>query len=267
MVAVSPIPNMRRARNWLSLSGVVAALALVLVIVVAHGPREPTYQGKRLSEWLSDTHPAPGGVTVLSDASVSAVREMGTNALPFLMSMMRASDSSLKLQVVTLLSRQHLARIHFDSTLDRNIDGMRGIRALGLAAKPIFRALADMALQADYPGQAINALTYADREVILHFIEALANRDRKIRARAAFALGSLRQAPDLVVPALTERLRDPDPEVRAQAASALGLYGRLAQSAIPLLTEVSHDASLRTSSFAKEALQIIESSLATQGNP
>ena len=41
------------------------------------------------------------------------VRQAGTNALPTLLRMLRAKDSSLKVNLVDLLTRQHIIKMDF----------------------------------------------------------------------------------------------------------------------------------------------------------
>src|SRR6185436_9207850 len=74
-------------------------IGLVAVIVVAIGavvfwprPKEPEYQGKKLSEWLEicryDRLPKYGNPAVPEEqlrVAVKAIRQIGTNALPWLM--------------------------------------------------------------------------------------------------------------------------------------------------------------------------------------
>src|SRR5678816_2434558 len=60
---------------------IVGFVVLVVVVLVAvavwPGPKEPEYQGKKLSEWLEMHNDRPA-------KSTEAVRAIGTNAIPFL---------------------------------------------------------------------------------------------------------------------------------------------------------------------------------------
>src|SRR2546427_121149 len=105
-----------RKHSTLALVLIGLAAVLVLIFAVARKPSEPSYQGKRLGEWLADTRFTDSGRVVLSDASVRAVRETGTNALPSLMTMLGSSDSQLKLRVIMLLQRQHLVQFHIPTS-------------------------------------------------------------------------------------------------------------------------------------------------------
>src|ERR1051326_4571180 len=82
---------MKRSRAM----ALVAFLALIAVAAfIALQPREPVYQGKRLSEWLNDYQDAAqqdGGV----NTTMKAVRAMGTNAVPFLRRALHRRDNGL----------------------------------------------------------------------------------------------------------------------------------------------------------------------------
>ena len=83
-------------------------------------------------------------------------------------------------------------------------DDLYGRPADGLLARPDLQALVDLQVRRDADG----------------LVAALASPDSVVRARAAFALGSVQDAD--AVPALRALLSDPVPAVRADAAFALG---------------------------------------------
>src|SRR3954452_17069213 len=82
---------------------------VVLFVVIVGGvgwlvlrPHEPVYQGKRLSLWIEGywhaKHP---------EEINEAIRQMGTNTLPYLLRIMRTRDDSpLKLKLVELAAKQ-----------------------------------------------------------------------------------------------------------------------------------------------------------------
>ncbi|MBI3850319.1 MAG: hypothetical protein HY298_08530 [Verrucomicrobia bacterium] len=83
----------RKCIALLFLFGIVAAA------ISLHGflrQREPKYQGKTLTAWLKVGGHGEG----LEDKpAIEAVRKMGTNAIPFLLDMVRAKDSRFKLKL------------------------------------------------------------------------------------------------------------------------------------------------------------------------
>src|SRR5579871_1016636 len=94
-------------------------IAAVFVLAAAIGglarwtlraPREPVYQGKRLSEWLKDANDI-NGETPVPDA-VNAIKAIGTNAVPFLIQMLQYKDSPLKFKLMKLADKQDF--VNFD---------------------------------------------------------------------------------------------------------------------------------------------------------
>jgi HEAT repeat protein len=69
----------------------------------------------------------------------------------------------------------------------------------------------------------------------------LETNDATIPVIAATALGDLKTAPELSVPALLHSLQSPDPKLRRASAFALIDFGDQAASAIPALTEALKD--------------------------
>ena len=71
---------------------VSALLVVALVFVLLGAEREPRFQGKSLSAWLTEGSRKPVGpwVAIAVPATTGeAVRIMGTNALPFLVKWMQ----------------------------------------------------------------------------------------------------------------------------------------------------------------------------------
>src|SRR5437667_8327147 len=73
-------------------------------------PREPVYDGKRLSDWLEDL--AQRTRPIKRNRAKDAVSRMGTNALPALLEMLRSSDPFLKRLFVELIEKQSMFHLH-----------------------------------------------------------------------------------------------------------------------------------------------------------
>jgi hypothetical protein len=72
---------MRKRRFYLL--WIAMALALAAVLIWAISPSEPSYEGKRLSEWVHDFE-TPETAVGLRERDV-AIRKIGTNAIPHLL--------------------------------------------------------------------------------------------------------------------------------------------------------------------------------------
>lgn len=107
---------------------------------------------------------------------------------------------------------------------------------LGPRSRPALPLLLDRLRKSDAATLALVELGPAS---IPGLAEALADRDPKVRRRAARALRLHGPGARSAVPLLTLRLKDDDAGVRAEAASALGEIHR--EKAVPLLRGLLHD--------------------------
>ncbi|HXJ56262.1 MAG TPA: hypothetical protein VNU68_06320 [Verrucomicrobiae bacterium] len=93
--------DMKRDRI-LGVCGGLAALVVGTVLCVSH-QSEPLCKGKPLSSWLGDLRSSR-----TQTAAVQAICQMGTNAVPFLVRELQATDSGLKSKILRLAQKQHL---------------------------------------------------------------------------------------------------------------------------------------------------------------
>ncbi len=250
--AHSAHPNRRR---------IIAGLLILVVIAIAIWmlrPKEPSYNGKRLSVWLDDQHWVEGGRIELSQESVQAVRAIGTNAIPFLMAMIQCKDSKAKMWIAARVWRLSFIHDYFPFNATKQRRAMYGFRALGLEAKQAFPELAGLVFHSSENGIFINALTEADAETITLIANSVTDSDSEVRQRAVHALGCLRQAPQISLPALTKALSDSNSDVRATAAGSLGPYQSQAAGLVPILESLLTDTNARVTNCAAESLRLIK---------
>ena len=128
---------------------VLAVLLVALVSVIvwqAQREREPVYQGKRLSVWLLQyrvNHHSAGGDGVLDKQAETAIQQIGTNALPTLLEILRAQDTRLKQVMMTWAQKQKLVRFNFKSADQRRYEAEAGYEALGSLASVQVPSLMD----------------------------------------------------------------------------------------------------------------------------
>jgi hypothetical protein len=186
---------------------------------------EPVYRGKTLSAWLDERYePYPGSVVLTKEAE-GAVRAIGTDAIPWLMNWLRASDSLGNKIASTVVTRLGVP-LRVPGSYEMQTRAAYGLAALGPVAKPVFPEIAMIALNdAQNEGQrvnAINALTNCDANTMRLLAAGLKNPDLNIRLRAISALFHIRVAPDEVcLPALEGALKDQDAQVRASACGTI----------------------------------------------
>src|SRR6266550_972928 len=97
--------NRHRAVGFFIL--LAGTIATVLISVKTFG--EPTYKGRSLSVWLNEIDLS--GSTRDKKAQ-EALRRMGTNALPHLVSMYRSKDSAPKRRLIQYVNEQRVVKLH-----------------------------------------------------------------------------------------------------------------------------------------------------------
>lgn len=260
------------------------ALALLLVIlggVIAwqgfkvFREREPVYQGKRLSVWLERTGiqrfqglQMPFSV---NDAAKKAVQGIGTNAIPTLLGMLQAKDSTLWLKLTDLLKKQSVLKMRFTRANTLNMQAQAGFAALGAEAKDavpqiikIYERNISPRSQASALG-ALVAIGPAARAAIPSFLSGTASPDESVRWYAVSGLSEFYADPLAAVPALSKSLSDTNMLIRFAAASALERYGTNAQQAVPALVLSLRDTDLFVREAAARALKGINPDAAVQG--
>jgi RNA polymerase sigma factor (sigma-70 family) len=230
-------------------------------------PSEPSYQGRKLSEWLVDVDYGQPPQTRAKAAE--AIRKMGTKTLPFL-----------------------LACFSDDKSGDKSIrQATWGFDALGPIAKPVISKLESR--MEKYPGYVPSALGGIGRDALPELLTALTNNsfwvrdntaaalasaiyEQKItpseaeaafpitinnltytstnelfrentRLRAAGLLGALGLHPDVAVPALIQGMDNTNPSVVAECAASLGKFGPDAAPAVPKMIQGLHNSKLQIS--------------------
>jgi len=117
-------------RSIILVSVLFIGITATSVYCLAH--REPVYEGKPLSKWLAEL-----AVTASpsQDEPACAVRAIGTNALTWLMTMVRSTDPPWKRAVLAFNAKQRVIRIAVTPAHVARFDAVQGYRVLGSAAK------------------------------------------------------------------------------------------------------------------------------------
>jgi len=221
----APPPSRWRRWRWLGLILVLLLLALAVLVVQDRllWPREPEYQGRRLSAWLRDLiAPDPA----LHLPARQAILALGTNALPALERHLQARDSWLGQLVTTAQGRlpyrlwvAAMQATRARNALERRWQAAAALNALGPAAAPALPALA----------------------------RALEDPEPRVVTNAAEALGQIGPP---AWPALTRALHSTNEHTFNAAAYALSRAGPAASNVAPQLVAVF----LETSSPRRERL-------------
>src|ERR1044071_3441715 len=149
--------NLKR-KWWIGL-GTVIMVAIVAAVVLWPGPREPEYQGRKLSEWVEfgRVHPYDAG---------NALGAMGTNALQRLLTLVRYERPKWRtviavrcLALPTLVVSTNLVeRIRY-APRERAADAaVLGFHCLGVEAAPAIPDLLTMLRDTNAPMTRCRAL-------------------------------------------------------------------------------------------------------------
>ena len=253
-------------KKWIRITLVVLVLLIAGVTArefwrEAHIP-DPVFQGRRLSQWLDEVDPHS---QKLSPSAMVALQQLGTNAVPRLLAEAAGDSFHPGDILIELLRRQPWLRVHAQTGSDHQARALRGFLALGDTGA---RALAQGLTNSDWVVRhgCIGQWEFAkDYPAILFgpMLDRLQDPEPKVRARAANAIGMIRQQPEMAVPALTELLRDSDEWVRCMAALGLSCYREEAKPAVPFLLKSLTNCTSEFRFFGTNALKAIEPSVRT----
>ncbi len=261
---------------------VAVVIALLSLSCSSHSD-QPIYSGKYLSKWLDDVENEKPNEA--NEQAREAIRQIGTNALPFLLK--EISDPG------EIWNKVGSTNLYYKSqeAAKRRFNISIGFKILGPIAKPAVPALIDLLNNGNNPESAAEALTKIDSQIaVIALTNALTNKsmDRRIAAAGSLifvrsnadiavphliqclnyqpyekcvmeaTLGEIHARPDIAVPALTEALNDKDLQVRVESVRALGEFGNAATSAVSALEQATNDSNRILRVEAAEALKQIQ---------
>ena len=239
----------------LSLTFSVGLLAFIAgVVVVDKAPTEPAYESKTVRDWLKIL--SASRTAEQTDAAENALRHIGTNALPWVTSDLRAHDIPWKRQAIAFSVEHGLLGLdQFPPASARHFRGIRACLALGALAQGAVPALSSLLSDTTCSGEAASALAAirSDKPVTV-LVRDLTDTNAQLRGEAAIRLGTLHDDAVSAVPALVARLQDNQPLVRAFAAYSLGRIHKRPALVLPALIEAAADTNALVRRFAVTAI-------------
>ena len=180
---------------------------LVIVLIIAVGltvsvkaHREPTYGGIPLTKWLNeyvDTFSTASRANEQNEInhaeSMEAIRQIGTNGLPWLICMLQKRDGYLKQQLLAFCQKHDILGLRLNRDLDEAAKALQGFKILKSEAAPAVPKLVS----------------------ILH------GRDDRVRNLAALALLYIGPAASNALPDLRGLTNDRDPIIKDIAKQAV----------------------------------------------
>lgn len=277
--------------------GALFAAGTATVVVETMLPtREPSYNGRSLTEWLGD---AMGNIYSAKEpkqtAAEDAIRHMGKSTLPFLLNDLTLDPKLRRHRIQTL-------RPDNRTTDQRSSQAVCGFETLGPLAKSAIPELVRLLEQ--NPGYVPIALAGIGRDALPQIKQALTNRDFFVRDnmaaglanavyakriapaevedviplaatnlaytnpntlfevntrwRAAGLIKAIQLDPDISVPALLSGLQDSHVTVATECAETLACFGSEARAATSALIKTVASTNSQLSSAACSALSFID---------
>ena len=196
---------------------------------------EPEYKGVKLSVWLERYHNEVNAEPQRME-TVDAIRQIGSNAVPTLISWLSASDSKLKIKLMDLAEKQSFIKFKITLAMEYHDRALLGFELLGQQAKSAIPELEKLLYRPKATTYATLALCCFGENAIPVFVRALTNTDLEVKQSLAFAIyehyydEELVESPEsrmllpvsLPVPLLLTLLEDPNYQVRVVAIRQIG---------------------------------------------
>jgi len=208
--------------------------------------REPSYQGRTLSDWVKQVGPAHlwndsdeevKAISAISTnaiqrmgspftTAVMAIRAIGTNAIPTILDWISYEPSPLRKQMAALAVLLP-ASLRLDSLSladERANNAIAVFRILGPEARPAIPELSRLMLTSSQPARArrcFGALIHLGPEAMPSVLTLLTNRWPELRVATIYRLTAFGTNAQAATGALRPLLIDPDLEIRVITTNEL----------------------------------------------
>ena len=226
---------------------------------------EPTYQGRKLSDWLDDAAYADPYSFLARAKAGQAIQQIGTNAVPYLLGLLESPFTDMDGSLVQWIKRQPwISDRTKDSLGDQSFRRWRqaeeGFSALGPKASPAAYKLIYLAgVQSVGLGSApLHAIEKIGPGAVDPMIQSLTNTDRTAAGIPAMKLGAIFGLRMLrlerAVPNLLDCLDDSDARTREESIQTLALIKPPQEAVVKRLIRALHDPEVAVSRAAARAL-------------
>lgn len=231
-----------------------------------YSQREPVDQGKTWSAWfkaLDHSPPCSAEKQVfLGDQlqAVEALRRIGPQAMPLIVSELRAKDWPLKLRLLRWARQHSFTNFEFTPASERRDKAMVVCALLGPKSEPALSELTRLLDHSDAVVRASAVCTIGNIRTVAGIPALLkTSRDTNVLVRcfamlALGTLGNMSAKPDAVIPTLIEGMQDTNAAVRLKALVALENFAGATAAALPPLLKALEDPETHIRPYAARAL-------------
>lgn len=239
-------------RSWGVLAVALGIMALIFALVSSRA-KEPIYQKRRLSEWVSDFNRGDKEYAAAS----GAVRAMGTNALPGLLRLLRHPPEPWLNRWIPWLNRQPFFKIAPRPGGPYPDQVVSAFIVLGTNVTFVLPQLNEIFLRSTNGIYASEVMTLATPVQSLPYLAAALQQPALVRSNAAVSLRNLGNYLASAIPLLLACLVDPDGGVRRSARASLdGMARDTGSYASALIAALNHaDSRIRLGAVNELALR------------
>lgn len=247
-------------------TGLLVAGAVGLLVWRASGPGEPVFKDRTLTSWL-DHHVASSGASPPYGSpgwkkADEAIRDIGTNAIPTLLEMIRAKDRPpFVLKLMETARRLGLTQRKYRHAMSRHEEAEYAFEMLGtnaVSAVPELIRIYERNVSPSSQMCAALALGHIVREAqaaIPVFQRHFTHTNADVRFYAVSAVMSIGGEPKVVVPLLASALKDADIRVRWNALSGLSRFFAHARPVVPEILKLLNDQAMIGTSRIQEQVE------------
>jgi hypothetical protein len=174
---------MATKRRILTVTLLIAFACGIAWLLVISLESEPVYQGKRLGAWLVelDKEMPASNFSDTNGPAATAIQQIGTNAIPYLRSLLKAKDSRLKTALITFTRKHPWLGIHLTPADVLRRRAASAVFCLGSRGPPLMPDIMGMFRSTNYDVAltatgAMEVLGYSNPETITAVLAALSER-------------------------------------------------------------------------------------------
>lgn len=243
--------------KWLLFLACAVAVAALLFQSRDH---EPSYDGRSLNDWLVGLTNYNGDDD--TDQAAEAIRQIGTNAIPYLVQYTRYTPWPLRVKaagVIAALAKRlgRDWRLRGSRSEARAQGAFDALVILGPAAAVAIPDLTQLAADPGDLGRASRAmftLGFMGAQALPPLMAILTNQQSRLRPQAAMSLSRLGTNALPAVTIIIDYLRDPNENLAALSAISLGKMRQEPSLVVPALITALQDPRRRVGAYAAEAI-------------